>query len=160
MAILRAEIDAAFKSYEDIKATKASGLKYLHAVALEGMRMFAPLPFPLPRVVPDGGDSVDGFFLPAGVGDFKVPQIDIQIWLKSPKVIVATNPVAASLSTRNFEAPFDFRPERWFEENKEDNLDAAQPFSLGARGCLGRKYEICPTKSIWMPRLIPVSHLV
>jgi len=31
-----------------------------------------------------------------------------------------------------------FRPERWIGKNEKDLLEAAQPFSLGARGCLGR----------------------
>ena len=31
------------------------------------MRIFPPLPFALPRVVPAGGDTVDGHFLPEGV---------------------------------------------------------------------------------------------
>lgn len=67
MKILRSEIDSTFKSHGDIAATTASNLKYLRAVCLEGMRMYAPLPFPLPRIVPEGGDAVDGHFLPAGV---------------------------------------------------------------------------------------------
>lgn len=67
MKLLRNEIDSAFTSYGDITATAASNLKYLRAVCLEGMRMYAPLPFPLPRIVPEGGDTVDGHFLPAGV---------------------------------------------------------------------------------------------
>ncbi len=67
METLRSEIDSAFKSYDDINAIAASNLKYLHAVALEGMRMYAPLPFALPRVVPEDGDTVDGHPLPAGV---------------------------------------------------------------------------------------------
>ena len=29
--------------------------------------MYPPLPFALPRVVPEGGDTVDGKFVPAGV---------------------------------------------------------------------------------------------
>ena len=48
--------------------------------------------------------------------------------------------MAASLSTANFVDPWEFRPERWLGHNKEDILEAAQPFSLGPRGCLGRKY--------------------
>ena len=31
------------------------------------MRIYPPLPFALPRVVPAGGDTVDGHFLPEGV---------------------------------------------------------------------------------------------
>ena len=67
MKILRSEIDSAFNSYDAINATTTSSLQYLHAVAQEGMRIYAPLPFALPRVVPEGGDTVDGHSLPGGV---------------------------------------------------------------------------------------------
>ena len=70
MEIVMSEILSTFNSYDQINATSASSLEYLHAVALEGMRMYAPLPFPLPRVVPEGGDTVDGHLLPPGVGTF------------------------------------------------------------------------------------------
>lgn len=56
------------------------------------------------------------------------------------QTIVSTNPVAASLSSKNFDSPLEFQPERWLGENNKDYLEAAQPFSLGPRGCLGRKY--------------------
>ena len=64
---LQAEIRGAFKEYKEITVTSTATLKYLHAVSLEGMRIFAPLPLGLPRVVPEGGDTVDGHFLPASV---------------------------------------------------------------------------------------------
>lgn len=64
---LQDEVRSSFKTYEEINAHSTAGLKYLQAVALEGMRLFAPLPLGLPRVVPEGGDTVDGHFLPAGV---------------------------------------------------------------------------------------------
>lgn len=48
------------------------------------------------------------------------------------------NPVAASLDPANFAEPESFKPERWLNQS-DDVLDAAQPFSLGPRGCLGRK---------------------
>lgn len=117
---LQKEVRDTFKSYKEIDANSTANLKYLHAVCLEGMRVYAPLPLALPRVVPEGGDTVDGHFLPANT-------------------IVSTNPVAASLSSANFESPFEFKPERWLGENKRDVLEAAQPFLLGPRGCLGRK---------------------
>ena len=98
--------------------------------------MYAPLPFALPRVVPDGGDTVDGHLLPAGVSESS-PKYPVRLLIF--QTIVSTNPVAASLSSANFESPLDFRPERWFGENTQDILEATQPFSLGPRGCLGRK---------------------
>jgi len=64
----RKEIRSTFKSYNEIDATSTAPLKYLQAVVLEGMRIYPPLPLGLPRVVPAGGDTVDGYFLPGGVG--------------------------------------------------------------------------------------------
>ncbi|KAL8729762.1 MAG: hypothetical protein Q9181_004890 [Wetmoreana brouardii] len=117
--LLQEEIRGAFNSYDEINATSTAPLKYMEAVCKEAMRMYVPLPLGLPRVVPEGGDTVDGEWLPGGT-------------------VVAVNPMAASLSERNFHEPFAFKPERWLGENTRDNLDASQPFSMGARGCLGR----------------------
>ena len=55
------------------------------------------------------------------------------------QTIVSANPVAAGLDPANFEDPFAFKPERWLHKTGKDNLEASQPFSLGARGCLGRR---------------------
>ncbi|KAI1169144.1 putative cytochrome P450 [Nemania serpens] len=119
MKMLSEEIRGAFQKYEDITDRSTQRLPYLRAVILEGMRMYPPLPFPLPRVVPEGGDTVDGHHLPGGT-------------------IVSTNPLAASLDARNFKDPLVFKPERWLDANLEDVTEASQPFSLGPRGCLGR----------------------
>ncbi|TGJ85027.1 hypothetical protein E0Z10_g3715 [Xylaria hypoxylon] len=113
------EIRKAFQSYEGITSQTAVRLPYLHAVCLEGMRIYPPLPLALPRVVPGGGDTVDGIMLPAGT-------------------IVSTNPLAAGLSSANWTDPYEFKPERWLGKNESDRLDASQPFLLGPRGCLGR----------------------
>lgn len=61
------EVRGAFASYDDINAASIISLVYLHAIILEGLRIYPPLPFATPRVVPEGGDTVDGHFLPAGV---------------------------------------------------------------------------------------------
>ena len=61
------EIRSSFASYDEINAASTAKLRYLNAVALEGLRIFPPLPLALPRVVPEGGDTVAGHFLPAGV---------------------------------------------------------------------------------------------
>lgn len=54
--------------------------------------------------------------------------------------MVATNPIAASLDPENFSDPLVFNPDRWFDEYQgNDDLEASQPFSLGARGCLGKR---------------------
>lgn len=69
MAKLQAEVRTQYQHYEDINLASVQHLPYLKAVILEGMRIFPPVPFALPRVVPEGGDEVDGWFLPAGVSD-------------------------------------------------------------------------------------------
>ncbi|XEV01653.1 hypothetical protein FSHL1_006940 [Fusarium sambucinum] len=116
---LQDEIRNNFQSYQEIDNTATSQLPYLNAVILEGMRMYPPLPFPLPRVVPEGGDTVDGQFIPGGT-------------------VVSTNPFAASMSSDNFHDAWTFDPERWLHSTVEDDREASQPFSLGTRGCLGK----------------------
>ena len=61
------EIRSSFASYDEINAASTAHLQYLNAVALEAMRIFPPLPLALPRMVPEGGDTVAGHFIPAGV---------------------------------------------------------------------------------------------
>ncbi|KAK1488453.1 benzoate 4-monooxygenase cytochrome P450 [Colletotrichum abscissum] len=119
LARLQDEVRSAFVSYEDITAATATPLKYLRAVAQEAMRVYPPLPFALPRVVPNGGCTVDGHFLPGGT-------------------TVSTSTFAASMSSSNFDEPWEFRPERWLVDNPTDDLDASQPFSYGTRSCMGR----------------------
>ncbi|KAL2833623.1 benzoate 4-monooxygenase cytochrome P450 [Aspergillus pseudoustus] len=117
------EIRSAFTEYSQINAQSTAGLKCLHNVILEALRIYPPVPFGIPRVVPEGGDTVDGHLLPEGA-------------------IVQTNPIAATLDPANFDSPLEFRPGRW-QTGKDakkttDNLEASQPFSLGPRGCIGR----------------------
>ena len=66
-AKLKEEVRGTFTSYSDINAASTASLEYMHAVILEGLRIYPPLPFALPRVVPKGGDTVDGNYLPEGV---------------------------------------------------------------------------------------------
>ncbi len=64
---LQNEVRSSFTRYEDITAATTIPLKYLKAVIKEAMRVYPPVPFALPRVVPQGGCTVDGHFLPGGV---------------------------------------------------------------------------------------------
>jgi cytochrome P450 len=150
MAKLSDEVRGRFDSYGEICSLSTRPLPYLKAVILEGLRIYPPLPLALPRVVPEGGDTVDGIFLPAGVSfshaSQPLPAQCLEHASRAPELmdtqtIVSTNPVAASLDSRYFGDPLAFRPERWLatDGQPEDVLAAAQPFSLGPRACLGRK---------------------
>jgi cytochrome P450 len=61
------EVRGAFASEEDINFISASKLKYLLACLHEGYRMYPVVPIGLPRIVPKGGDTIAGYFVPEGV---------------------------------------------------------------------------------------------
>lgn len=61
------EVRDAFKSFDDMTMTKLSQLSYLQACIEEGLRLYPPLGTSIPRIVPEGGASVCGRWLPAGV---------------------------------------------------------------------------------------------
>ena len=63
------EIRTQFKKETDITIDHIHHLPYLEAVLNEGLRMCNPIPGGLPRVVPEGGDTYAGVYLPGGVSN-------------------------------------------------------------------------------------------
>ena len=61
------EIRSKFDREQDISIDACKDLPYLNAVLNEGLRMCNPVPSGLPRVVPSGGDTYCGEYLPEGV---------------------------------------------------------------------------------------------
>ncbi|OBS16867.1 hypothetical protein FPOA_12555 [Fusarium poae] len=100
----------------EITGDSTSGLTYLNAVIEEGLRLFPPAPFGLPRVCP--GATINGLFIPKGT-------------------IVSVDTYTVSHDARNFPQPNNFIPDRWIDREWKVNRDASRPFSLGPRGCLG-----------------------
>ena len=70
MSTLLSEVREAFTSKDDVKLNALEQLPYLNAVINEGLRLCPPVPIMLPRLVPEGGDTICGTWLPAGVGAF------------------------------------------------------------------------------------------
>ncbi len=68
MARLCDEIRTRFANEDDITIDATKDLPYLEAVINEGLRICNPIPGGLPRVVPEGGDTYSGVYLPGGVG--------------------------------------------------------------------------------------------
>lgn len=74
------------------------------------------------------------------------------------QTVVSTSPLAASMDGRNFHDQWEFLPERWLGENKQDTLEASQPFSLGTRGCMGKRqvnltsvfYHTAKLQALWL----------
>ncbi|TLD33744.1 hypothetical protein PspLS_00227 [Pyricularia sp. CBS 133598] len=121
---LRREIRSAFKRNEDITMVATAKCKYLNACLDEGMRLYPPTPGSLPRIVPGGGQEIDGRWVKGGMG-------------------VAVNQLSAGHSELNFKRAREFHPERWLDlepgsEFENDDRAASQPFSAGQRVCIGR----------------------
>ena len=67
LALLAQELQGAFPSKDAITLDELEKLSYLNAVINEGLRLCPPVPTILPRLVPQGGESVSGVWLPKGV---------------------------------------------------------------------------------------------
>ncbi|WYZ43973.1 hypothetical protein EsH8_VII_000409 [Colletotrichum jinshuiense] len=129
---LTKEIRGTFSSPDEITFAGLNTCKYLLACIEEGLRVYPPSPQPHHRVVPPGGATVDGDFLPEGVS------VSIPIY-------------AASHSPANWTRPEEFAPERWTGEDAQfagDERSASQAFQLGPRGCIGRNLAYAEIKTI------------
>lgn len=98
-------------------------LPYLNAVIEESLRIYPPAALNLSRIVPQGGATICGNHIPAGAA------VGVTSW-------------AATHSAKNFALPEGFVPERWLDDARfvNDDRPASQPFSMGARNCVGKKY--------------------
>lgn len=109
---------------DPIKDAEAKKMPYLQAVIKEGLRIHPPVTGLMLKVVPPGGDTVLGKYLPAGTklgytafGLF----LDPKLWGQDSKV---------------------YRPERWLEgtpeeiKRKENDMDLV--FGWGRSQCLGK----------------------
>ena len=117
-AALRAELAA----HAGRGPAALDALPYLDAVVREGLRVDAPIPMSLPRVVPAGGRTVSGAALPGGT-------------------VVSCQPYTLHrLDTRVFPEPDVFRPERWLdEEGAQERNQLFFAFAAGGRGCIGKQ---------------------
>lgn len=122
---LTSEIRTSFTHFDQLTLESLAKQKYLMAVLYEGMRMYPPVPTALLRIVPAGGATICGEWIPAGTK-------------------VGVHHLSTYRSEELFRKPYEFHPERWLgdEEFKDDKLDALEPFSVGPRNCLGKVSEV------------------
>lgn len=143
LGLLTEEIRSRFKAESEITLDALRDLPYLDYVLHEGLRLCAPVPWILPRVVPPEGAVVCGVFLPGGT-------------------TVSVQAYAMNRSHRYWKDPNSFIPERWRPEVvtdesspfQKDRRDAWQPFMVGSRGCLGQnlawaELRLIMTKLVW-----------
>ncbi|KAI2636346.1 cytochrome P450 3A13 [Hypomontagnella submonticulosa] len=104
-------------------------LPYLDAVVSEGLRCFPAIPMSLPRYVPPGGRTIDGYYLPSGT-------------------IVSVQAYSAHrIDETVFPRPDAFEPERWLREEGElDRKRLFFAFASGGRGCIGKHLALAEMK--------------
>lgn len=118
---LVSEIRTTLEKEGDITFSNVERMPYLNACISEILRIHPPIPAGPPRVVPPGGDSIDGRLIPGGT------TVSVGAW-------------SACHNPAHFIDPDAFIPERWIDEAYAGEVKkAAQPFSLGARNCIGKK---------------------
>ncbi|KAF2230840.1 cytochrome P450 [Viridothelium virens] len=119
---LVSEIREAFLTADDIKWEKVKELQYFDATINEALRLFPPSPASQQRLVPLGGATIAGYYVPSGT-------------------TVAVPPWVATHSPLNFHEPDLYRPERWLGKDvkfRGDHLNASLPFGTGPRVCIGK----------------------
>ncbi|KAL7814975.1 cytochrome P450 [Trichoderma aethiopicum] len=111
--------------------TPSDRLPYLDAVVNEGLRCFPPIPMSLPRYVPRGGRSIDGFWLPE-------------------KTIVSCQAYSVHrLNSDVFPDGDRFNPDRWLEPKGDADRRRLQfAFSNGGRGCIGKHLALLEMKTL------------
>jgi cytochrome P450 len=121
------EIRSRYTHYSDIDATSAQQLPYLQAALHESLRIYPPGSLGFPRISP--GCQIDGAWIPRGTELY-------------------TSAFSVTHDEKHFRDAETFVPERWLDgvavkeevEIWKDTREASQPFSLGYRACIGRKY--------------------
>ncbi|KAI6848351.1 hypothetical protein KC332_g7432 [Hortaea werneckii] len=115
------EVRDRFATVDEIRTgPELSDCRFLHSCIEESMRLSSPVVHGPPRLVQAGGIVVDGEYFAEGT-------------------VVSTPTYTLHRSGKNFDAPDDFKPERWMTEGEELKRarQAYQPFHVGAYSCVG-----------------------
>lgn len=127
------ELRSAFPSASAISMAHLARLPYLNACIKEALRLYPPVPVGLLHRTPATGSTICSHYVPPGVT------------VSAPHLPMYT-------SSDNFAEPLSFAPERWMGDERfgADRRAVLQPFSVGARDCLGKKYVCaCSDSEMW-----------
>ncbi|KAI4858863.1 putative benzoate 4-monooxygenase cytochrome P450 [Hypoxylon rubiginosum] len=121
-ARVKTEVCSSFQSERSIETSSLKHLDYLNAVIEESLRIYPPTPGNFSRRT-DVSTEIDGHVVPPGTS-------------------VGVHQYSASHSPQNFLWPEQFAPERWLKhapkEYENDIREAAQPWGVGPRNCVGK----------------------
>ncbi|ETS83892.1 hypothetical protein PFICI_05768 [Pestalotiopsis fici W106-1] len=131
------EVRSRFATDADITLVSVQQLDYMLAVLNEALRIYPAAAGSIPRVIRQGGQTLCGYYLPENT------IVDVWFWtmFRNPQHWVSAE---------------SFIPERWTGDPRFDSDDKAafQPFSFGARNCLGKnlayaEMRLILAKLIW-----------
>jgi cytochrome P450 len=136
---LQQEIDDGIsngKISSPITNAEGKALPYLQAVIYEGMRYHPPLFTLLPKVVPPGGDTLEGKFVPSGTK-------------------IAVNPPAMMRHIPTFGEDVDvFKPDRWMNAPPTKRTEMERTveliFGLGRFMCAGKTVAFMELNKIFV----------
>ncbi|EFX04194.1 benzoate 4-monooxygenase cytochrome p450 [Grosmannia clavigera kw1407] len=132
MARMTAELQAARGEHEKTdRNSSLHTLPYLDAVISEALRLWAPGTLPLPRYVPAGGCTVDGYQLPGGT------------------VVSSQSFTLHRLHDDVFPEPDVFLPERWLAADGAAARNRHMfAFSAGPRMCIGKNVAMVEMRAL------------
>jgi cytochrome P450 len=119
-AKLTAELEAAFPDPNaKMELTVLERLPYLSGVVNESLRLSFGVISRLPRIVPEGGATFEGYYIPAG------STVSMSSWM-------------LHRNEDYFPLAHEFIPERWaLTSDKQKMWKAFVPFGKGSRMCVG-----------------------
>lgn len=123
LARLQEEVRNAFPADQAVRyepGDTLAQLAYLRACIDESLRLTPPTPGHLPREVITHGLEVDGAWVPPGSS-------------------VGVSAYSVHRNETYFSEPYDFRPERWLDDDGYHGATAFNAFSAGATGCIGKQ---------------------
>ncbi|KAG4433709.1 hypothetical protein IFR05_010818 [Cadophora sp. M221] len=120
------ELKAAFPNAEDtLDYATLEKLPYLTGVVKEGLRLSFGVPGRLARIVPAGGETFNGHFIPGG------SFVSMSSWMQHQ-------------DEKYFPNALTFDPTRWLDPLEARRIDKAfVAFGKGSRGCVGLNLAYC-----------------
>ncbi|KAK2790035.1 hypothetical protein FQN53_000690 [Emmonsiellopsis sp. PD_33] len=135
LAKLTTTIRSTFTSPDQMNGRALNNVQYLRACIDETIRLVPAVPHHLPRTVLPGGLVIDENYFPPGT-------------------IINAGPYVLHHNEEYYPDSFSFRPERWIvdplvDDDDDDNISSESrvaiarsafcPFSIGPRGCAGKR---------------------
>ncbi|KAL1882780.1 hypothetical protein VTK73DRAFT_905 [Phialemonium thermophilum] len=112
-----------------VDAAGFDSLPFLNAVVMEGLRCFPAIPMSLPRYVPRGGRTIEGYHVPEGTivscQAYSMHRIDMDV----------------------FPEPDRFNPDRWLKKDGDaERKRLFFAFANGGRSCVGKHLALAEMK--------------